>query len=342
MKTKFQQSITPLICIVAGILGFIFMGLDHMLVDDGGTVSAIASGYRFIGLDLTGADAIALKVFDSIFLVFMIILPPILIVAGIARIFAVFFDNVSFFNKVAPIIKKICTVAIITYAAITVLSFIFVLIFSLVNRIEYTDYYYQYVVSFRPAVGAYLLMCFAIGEAAAVMIINNIFKELAGSPKLTYVCTACGKTCRNGDRFCDACGSAVEPKTVYPIVYLCSACGHKASSKDRFCPLCGKPIIKQESIPAVYICSVCGATAKGNSKFCSACGAPVVKKEVRANPFVCSACGKPATANDKFCSACGGTIVQKDGVFNVCSVCGKEAGTNDKFCSACGGTVIPK
>ena len=335
MKNKIQQIIAPSICIVAGILGFIFMGLDHMLSASSYGTYGIASGYDFIGFDVSSANAVALKVFDSIFLVIMIILPSVLIVAGIARILAVFLDNVTFFNKFAPIIKKICTIAIASYAITTVLSFIFVLIFSLVNGVG--DY-----VSYRPAVGAYLLMCFALAEAAAVMVINNIFKELVGSPKLTYVCTSCGKTCRNGDRFCDACGSPVEPKTVYPTVYLCSACGHKASSKDRFCPVCGKPIIKQEAIPAVYICSACGATAKESSKFCPICGAPVVKKEVRANPFVCSACGKPATANDKFCSACGGAVVQKDGVFNVCSVCGKEAGQNDKFCSACGGTVIPK
>ena len=99
MKNKIQQIIAPSICIVAGILGFIFMGLDHMLEASSFGTYGIASGYGFIGLDVSAANAVALKVFDSIFLVVMIVLPPILIVAGILRILAVLFDNVSFFNK---------------------------------------------------------------------------------------------------------------------------------------------------------------------------------------------------------------------------------------------------
>lgn len=327
MEAKLKKMISPIICIVAGILGLIFMGLDH--INDG---YVGLNGYDYIGYNFSYWELTVFQVFDAIMLVIMIILPIVLMVLGVLHILSIFLDMVSFFEKAEPIVGKIGNIIMISYSIVTALSFIFGLIFCLCN--SYTRV--------LPGVGAYLLICFAIVEAVAVAILNRLFANVDKSPRLVYVCTSCGKTCRNGDRFCDVCGKPVEPKTLYPVIYSCSACGHKATAKDRFCPVCGKPIIKREAIPTVSVCPSCGHSVQGESKFCPVCGTPMTKKEMRANLYACSVCGAPAKAGDKFCSACGGAVTQKNGAFNVCSVCGKEAKETDKFCSACGGTVVSK
>ena len=297
MEAKLKKMISPIICIVAGILGLIFMGLDHMSYYYG----SLCNSYDFVGFDFTGLEVTVFQVFAAIMVVLAIIISILLIIIGVLHILSIFLDMVSFFEKAEPVFSKIAGALILSFAIVSALAFVFTLIFGFCNP--------RY--KFLPAVGLYLLMCFAAAEAIAVAILNRMFSNIDKAPKLAYVCTACGKTCRTGDRFCDACGSSVEPKTLYPTIYVCSSCNHKASAKDRFCPVCGNPVVKREAIPSVSVCPSCGRSVTGESKFCPSCGTPMVKKEVRANLYACSVCGKAAKADDKFCSACGGTVVSK-------------------------------
>lgn len=92
-------------------------------------------------------------------------------------------------------------------------SFIFLLIFGLVN----TDESWGMVYGFMPDFGAYFLMIFAVALFVAIMIIKK-FDANDDKPQVAYVCTSCGKKSKPGNKFCDACGGSIVEKILAPEV----------------------------------------------------------------------------------------------------------------------------
>ena len=177
----------------------------------------------------------------------------------------------------APVFAKVGKIATLVYMIACCASFFFILIFCLLNTETQEWAGYTYSAGLTPGAGAYLLMIFSVMIFVATTVLENLFAN-DDQPKTAYVCTACGKTCKAGSQFCDACGAPVAVQVQYPIVYLCSACGQKAGKNDNFCSACGGAIVQQVVYPTVRICSACGQKAGKNDKFCVSCGGAVVEK----------------------------------------------------------------
>ena len=160
--------------------------------------------------------------------------------------------------------------------SIQIASFVFLLIFGLVNS-ESGSYY---KVSYGPGIGAYLLLIFAI---AAFVLAKFVFVD-NGEPtsNVEYTCAQCGKKMNANSKFCDACGGEVKASVKYPTAYVCAQCGEKANASSKFCSKCGGEIVQKKLIPTVYCCSACGAKAKATDKFCATCGGAVIEKSADA------------------------------------------------------------
>jgi len=55
-------------------------------------------------------------------------------------------------------------------------------------------------------------------------------------------CAHCGRTIKEGDRFCVGCGRPVEPAKVKPPENVCGKCGAKTRPGDHFCCVCGNKL----------------------------------------------------------------------------------------------------
>ncbi len=280
MEINVKKLISPIIYILSGVLGFIFMALDFIIVHSSGHSVGLSSAYKFIGLSSAYSKVPFFKVLASIFLVLGIIICVVLILIGIVKLLTALNFEIVGISELLPKISKYFIFALIANLAIFGIAFISSLIFELANSVSYGGY--------APGVGAYLLLFFAVAEFAGESVLNKKFGEeleekAPNAPKMVYVCTSCGKKCKAGTNFCDACGKPVEAKIAYPVVYVCSACGKKAKATEKFCSACGQPIVKKELVPTTYVCSACGAEAKKDDKFCASCGGAVVEKQANTN-----------------------------------------------------------
>ena len=281
MEINVKKLISPVIYILSGIFGFIFMALDFLSAQAGGHVLYGFNAYKFISAPVdTYAKVGFFKVLASIFLVIAIIVCVLLIIIGIVKLIYALGFEIPAISGVLSKISKYFIIALIANLALFGGAFLFALIFGLANSNSYGGWV--------PGAGAYLLLIFAALEYAGEFVLNKMFgdelaEDTSASPKTVYVCTACGKKCKAGTNFCDACGKPVEAKIAYPVVYTCSACGKKAKATEKFCSACGQPIVKKELVPTTYVCSACGAEAKKDDKFCAACGGAVVEKKTDSN-----------------------------------------------------------
>ena len=276
MEINAKKLVSPIIYILSGVFGFIFMALDFIVAHASGHSAGLANAYKFIGLSSAYLKVPFFKDLAGILLVIGIIVCIVLILIGVVKLLTALNFEIVGVSDILPKINKYFSLALIANLAIFGGAFISSLIFELANSVSYGGY--------APGVGAYLLLIFAAAAFAGESVLSKKFgEELAenapNAPKTVYVCTSCGKKCKPGTNFCDACGKPVEAKVAYPTVYVCSACGKKAKAGTNFCDACGKPIVKKELVPTAYVCSACGAPAAKDSKFCASCGEAVVEKK---------------------------------------------------------------
>lgn len=93
----------------------------------------------------------------------------------------------------------------------------------------------------------------AMGQLAAQMAQNL---EISPSvPKHHCSCPFCGKSCKEGARFCSECGK--------PLLSTCPNCNSAVENGSKFCSHCGTSLQK--------ICP-CGAALQPDSVFCPNCG----------------------------------------------------------------------
>ncbi len=90
--------------------------------------------------------------------------------------------------------------------------------------------------------------CRLVGELGKVdRVVYALGKELASrrsGPKGAR-CPACGSPLAAGDRFCGACGQAIEVKEAPSLV--CPACRTAFAGPAHFCPACGSPLPGEEA-----------------------------------------------------------------------------------------------
>ena len=281
MTINVKKLINPILYFLGGLLGFIFLGVNQISafvkIDGESQVQPLINAYKFFEMDLGGSSD-----FKGAFLMILALLCTIVIIVASIALIGVsvvkILKEVGIEIPFVDIFSKVGKIATLVFMIASCASFFFLLILGLINTVSETYYgLYKYTAGLTPGAGAYLLMIFSVVIFVATTVLENLFAN-DDKPKTAYVCTACGKTCKAGSQFCDACGAPVAAQIQYPTAYLCSACGHKAKASEKFCSACGGAIVQQVVYPTVRICTACGQKAGKNDKFCVSCGGAVVEK----------------------------------------------------------------
>jgi predicted amidophosphoribosyltransferase len=127
-------------------------------------------------------------------------------------------------------------------------------------------------------------------------------------------CPTCGAENEAANRFCEQCGSRVEPSGEYPQAQVALAAQPTAAGPT--CPSCGAAVL-----PGEAFCDECGASLSaaaptvipGVSNDAPTMFAPLPSANA-ATPaggeptVMCAACGQPNLAIDRFCDHCGAAL----------------------------------
>jgi len=104
------------------------------------------------------------------------------------------------------------------------------------------------------------------GVGAGIAIIPPLFQQPAqpAAPQPMITCPKCGYQNPQGAKFCQNCGSPLQPPTGG---IKCPKCGADNPPGAKFCVNCGTPLQQTTKCPK------CGADVPAGSKFCPNCGA---------------------------------------------------------------------
>src|SRR5689334_11503455 len=126
-------------------------------------------------------------------------------------------------------------------------------------------------------------------------------------------CPTCGTENDAANRFCDQCGSRLEPSGASPQVAAAVAAQPTAAAAT--CPSCGAVVL-----PGEAFCDECGASLSGVAPVAGAASydAPTVYAPpvpistavpAKAAGVACPACGHENMPGDRFCDNCGASLV---------------------------------
>ncbi len=133
-------------------------------------------------------------------------------------------------------------------------------------------------------------------------------------------CPTCGAENETANRFCEQCGSRMEPSGEYPQAQVALAAQPTAAGPT--CPSCGAAVL-----PGEAFCDECGASLSaaaptvipGVSNDAPTMFAPPLPSASAATPatgqptVICAACGQPNLATDRFCDHCGAALAAPTG-----------------------------
>jgi uncharacterized OB-fold protein len=125
-------------------------------------------------------------------------------------------------------------------------------------------------------------------------------------------CPTCGTENDAANRFCDQCGSRLEPSGAAPEMQAAIASQPTAAAAT--CPSCGAVVL-----PGEAFCDECGASLSGVAPAASAASydAPTVyapptpngaKSSASPQGLPCPACGHQNLPGDRFCDNCGAAL----------------------------------
>ena len=127
-------------------------------------------------------------------------------------------------------------------------------------------------------------------------------------------CPTCGAANEAGNRFCEQCGSRIEPSGEFPQAQVALAAQPTAAGPT--CPSCGAAVL-----PGEAFCDECGASLSAaaptvipgvsNDAPTMLALPPLTNAAAPAagEPTVlCAACGQPNLATDRFCDHCGAAL----------------------------------
>ena len=280
---KIKSNLAHVICAGFGLLNFIFFALPYLSKFASGYGQSIVervSGYWLLG-NIWETDF--LGIMSGIIQILVLIASIGLLAWGVLSLLKALGIFEAFPNKVGPFeAKKISTLAVLGYAALNVLFFIFLVLFSITN----SESGYGISYGFRPSFGVVIVLLLIIGAVVALFLLEKkgILGEGSGfssdAVSYTYTCKNCGKKAKATDKFCSVCGGEIEKKQVFKEEYVCAACGKKAKAADKFCNICGGVIEKRIVVKKEYVCENCGKKAKATDKFCSVCGGAIKEQEI--------------------------------------------------------------
>ncbi|HEU5103867.1 MAG TPA: zinc ribbon domain-containing protein, partial [Roseiflexaceae bacterium] len=126
-------------------------------------------------------------------------------------------------------------------------------------------------------------------------------------------CPTCGAENEAANRFCEQCGSRIEPSGGYPQAQVALASQPTAAGPT--CPSCGAAVL-----PGEAFCDECGASLSAAAPTVipgasndaptmlapppGAAAAPASGEQT----VICAACGQPNLATDRFCDHCGAAL----------------------------------
>lgn len=274
MANKIKQNFSYILCAAMGLFTFIFYAIPYVaafMESEWGSETETISGYRvmsefFNDLGFSGVMCALLQIF-------------ILIVAVGALAYGVIGILNSFeVIKVGFVKKSYANIILFAYTVLNFLLLIFLIIVTATNT--ETDETWEIAYGIRFSAGWFITFIFGLASALLAKFGENIFTA-STSQNSVFVCSKCGKKAKATDKFCNACGGAIEEKIIVKEEYACEKCGKKAKSSDRFCNVCGGAIKKVVVENDEYACEKCGKTAKSTDKFCSVCGGEIKKKETK-------------------------------------------------------------
>ena len=308
MLEKIKSNLAYTLCAFLGLFNFITFAFSYLgaYVEYSGESETLAtkSGYGVMNLfdtDFWGATS-------SLVQILILIAGIALLAIGVLGLLKAFDVLTTLPEQVEKYVSdKFATFALFGFAALNTLLFVLLWIYAIANTKG--DSYYEIGVSV--SFGAYVAFILAVGAAVAIKVLADKLPQGGATESVEYVCTKCGKKAKASEKFCNACGGAIEKKVKLPVEYVCTKCGKKAKATDKFCSACGGAVEKQVKRPMEYVCSQCGASAKATDKFCILCGGTIDAKEKTMKQCVCSKCGAAAKEGDKFCMVCGGAIETK-------------------------------
>jgi predicted amidophosphoribosyltransferase len=127
-------------------------------------------------------------------------------------------------------------------------------------------------------------------------------------------CPTCGAENEAANRFCEQCGSRIEPSGGYPQAQVALAAQPTAAGPT--CPSCGAAVL-----PGEAFCDECGASLSAaaptvipgvsNDAPTMFAPPPVATAGAAAGgeqTVICAACGQPNLATDRFCDHCGAAL----------------------------------
>src|SRR5689334_25059020 len=117
-------------------------------------------------------------------------------------------------------------------------------------------------------------------------------------------CPTCGAENEAANRFCEQCGSRIEPSGGYPQAQVAVAAQPTAAGPT--CPSCGATVL-----PGEAFCDECGAALTGNAPAAAggsydaptmfAPSMPASDGAPAGQGVICPACGHQNLAGDRFC-----------------------------------------
>ena len=333
MMDKIKANLNYVLCAFLGAFHFVMMSFNFISYfykfNGEGDSNGIFNGYGMMNFgDFEYFDAKWIAIINGILQILLLIAAVGLLVYGVMGLLKAFGVFEQFPDKIGGFdSKKLASLAMFGYVAITALMFILLIIWGICNTESESYGGYKEKMGFRAGFGAYFALIFS-GLIAATPIVlpkyvSGLNEETSGGPQIVYTCTNCGKRAPKGVRFCNACGGNVAASVVKQYNYICTGCGRKMKKTDRFCNVCGGAVQAVEIKQFEYICGGCGRKMKKTDRFCNACGGSVVRREIGAaapvaapaapaapvaRGRVCPTCGKPVAQGQRFCTGCGTTL----------------------------------
>jgi hypothetical protein len=128
-------------------------------------------------------------------------------------------------------------------------------------------------------------------------------------------CPTCGAENEAANRFCEQCGSRIEPSGEYPQAQVALAAQPTAAGPT--CPSCGAAVL-----PGEAFCDECGASLSATAPtvipgvsndaptmFAAPPSTNATTPATDEPTVICTACGQPNLATDRFCDHCGAALV---------------------------------
>lgn len=325
---KIKANLNYVLCTFLGAFHFVMLAFTYYTAfakyDGDRNSEAWCNGYKVMSFGkFEGYSAEWLAIIIGILQILLLIAAVGLLVYGVMGLLKAFGVFEQFPDKIGGFdSKKLASLALMGYVAITALLFVLMIIWGICNTDSQSMYGYKIKAGFHVGFGAYFALIFSGLIAATPLVlpkyVPGLNEETSAGPQVVYACTNCGKKAPKGVRFCNACGGNVAASVVKQYNYVCTGCGRKMKKTDRFCNVCGGSVQPVEVKMYEYVCGGCGRKMKKTDRFCNVCGGAAVRREigaaapVAAAPVargpVCPTCGKPVAQGQRFCTGCGTTL----------------------------------